>query len=333
MGDSAEQTLAYIDWSKIRAQLAAPKQRGRVDPAFGGVAAPDPDDLTVTAIAMLNSKGGRIVVNGVVAAEPALRMARGVLDPHLTISQIVDRIDGGNPNTRARIMLSTSGDDHDSVTMDLAPPIDWVPILASRTHTYWRDASENRRVDLKWNGTPAGLRLSWFKYLHEQREEHIKAERRHEGLGMAPIAFLLLPFLVVLIWGAFAEPPAGVFPVSAVIGGAGFLVADIAVLVWIFSMRRALYERMNFPASIRPSSKGERSRMQRALQAKADEEKRGMPGARPDDGPSYYPSRRQMQHEWYEGHSELDWRDRERGELYGIDVETYIANVLENDKD
>lgn len=44
-------------------------------------------------------------------------------------------------------------------------------------------------------------------------------------------------------------------------------------------------------------------------------------------------SKRQMQHEWYEGHSELGWRDREIGELYGIDVDTYISNVLENDKD
>ncbi|ODT25984.1 MAG: hypothetical protein ABS64_00405 [Microbacterium sp. SCN 69-37] len=44
-------------------------------------------------------------------------------------------------------------------------------------------------------------------------------------------------------------------------------------------------------------------------------------------------SLRQLQHEWYEGHSELDWRDRERAEMYGIDVDTYINNVLENDKD
>jgi len=44
-------------------------------------------------------------------------------------------------------------------------------------------------------------------------------------------------------------------------------------------------------------------------------------------------SRRQAQHEWYEGHSELDWRDRERAEMYGLDVDTYISNVLENDRD
>lgn len=47
-------------------------------------------------------------------------------------------------------------------------------------------------------------------------------------------------------------------------------------------------------------------------------------------GPS---SRRQMQHEWYEGHSELDYTDRIRGELYGMDVGTYISNVAEHDRD
>ncbi|RXZ72765.1 hypothetical protein [Agromyces albus] len=44
-------------------------------------------------------------------------------------------------------------------------------------------------------------------------------------------------------------------------------------------------------------------------------------------------SKRQMQHEWYGSHSELDWRDREQAEALGLDVETYISNVLENDRD
>jgi hypothetical protein len=35
-----------------------------------------------------------------------------------------------------------------------------------------------------------------------------------------------------------------------------------------------------------------------------------------------------MQHEWYEDHSELDWRDRGRAEM-----DTYISNMLENDRD
>jgi hypothetical protein len=50
-----------------------------------------------------------------------------------------------------------------------------------------------------------------------------------------------------------------------------------------------------------------------------------------DTGP--VKSTRQAQHEWYRGHSELDWRDRQRAETYGMDIDTYINNVLENDKD
>ncbi len=53
------------------------------------------------------------------------------------------------------------------------------------------------------------------------------------------------------------------------------------------------------------------------------------------DGEDAYPAptRRQMQHAWYQGHNELNWRDREHAEMYGMDVDTYINNVLEHDKD
>lgn len=53
-----------------------------------------------------------------------------------------------------------------------------------------------------------------------------------------------------------------------------------------------------------------------------------------DDRDDYqFKSRRQMQHEWYGDHSELDWRDRERAEMFGMDADTYVSNFLENDKD
>lgn len=48
-----------------------------------------------------------------------------------------------------------------------------------------------------------------------------------------------------------------------------------------------------------------------------------------DDGP--LKSTRQLQHEWYEGHSELNWQDREIAEMYGMDVDTYINNFKEAD--
>ena len=53
------------------------------------------------------------------------------------------------------------------------------------------------------------------------------------------------------------------------------------------------------------------------------------------DGEDAYsaPTRRQMQHAWYQGHNELNWQDRERAENYGMDVDSYINNVAEHDKD
>ena len=50
-------------------------------------------------------------------------------------------------------------------------------------------------------------------------------------------------------------------------------------------------------------------------------------------GGSESTSRRQSQHEWYGDHSELSWRDRETGEMFGMDADTYASNFLENDKD
>ena len=47
----------------------------------------------------------------------------------------------------------------------------------------------------------------------------------------------------------------------------------------------------------------------------------------------YSPTRRQTQHAWYQGHSELNWQDRVRAESYGMDVDSYINNVAEHDKD
>lgn len=46
-----------------------------------------------------------------------------------------------------------------------------------------------------------------------------------------------------------------------------------------------------------------------------------------------YKSRRQLNHEWYGAHSELNWRDREQAQAWGMDADTYVSNWLENDKD
>ena len=52
-----------------------------------------------------------------------------------------------------------------------------------------------------------------------------------------------------------------------------------------------------------------------------------------DDDNDYYKSKRQLDHEWYGDHSELNWRDREQAQAWGMDADTYVSNWLEHDKD
>lgn len=59
-------------------------------------------------------------------------------------------------------------------------------------------------------------------------------------------------------------------------------------------------------------------------------ERRGHTGAR---GGVPTNTRRQSQHEWYGDNPDLNWRHREQAETYGMDVDTYRNNMLENDKD
>ena len=42
-------------------------------------------------------------------------------------------------------------------------------------------------------------------------------------------------------------------------------------------------------------------------------------------------TRRQQQHLWYRDNSDLDWRDREQAESWGMDSDTYKSNWLESD--
>jgi hypothetical protein len=48
---------------------------------------------------------------------------------------------------------------------------------------------------------------------------------------------------------------------------------------------------------------------------------------------NYVTTERQMQHEWYGGHSELSWRDREMAQIWGMDADTYVSNLKEHDPD
>lgn len=60
---------------------------------------------------------------------------------------------------------------------------------------------------------------------------------------------------------------------------------------------------------------------------------RTRPWESPSSHSGYESTRRWSQHRWYEGHSELDYRDRETAEMFGMDADTYVSNFLENDKD
>lgn len=42
-------------------------------------------------------------------------------------------------------------------------------------------------------------------------------------------------------------------------------------------------------------------------------------------------SERQRQHQWYEEHGELDWHDRVQAEAWGMDADTYAANVVDRE--
>lgn len=44
-------------------------------------------------------------------------------------------------------------------------------------------------------------------------------------------------------------------------------------------------------------------------------------------------SKRQRDHLWYGDHADLNWRDREQAQAWGMDADTYVSNWLENDKD
>ena len=50
-----------------------------------------------------------------------------------------------------------------------------------------------------------------------------------------------------------------------------------------------------------------------------------------DDDDRHDMSKKQRDHLWYDGHSELNWRDRERGQAWGMDAATYVSNWLESD--
>lgn len=65
-----------------------------------------------------------------------------------------------------------------------------------------------------------------------------------------------------------------------------------------------------------------------------DFEHRDPPAVRRDyEASDDYTLKRQRDHLWYGDHSELNWRDREQAQAWGMDADTYVSNWLEHDKD
>ena len=52
--------------------------------------------------------------------------------------------------------------------------------------------------------------------------------------------------------------------------------------------------------------------------------------SRNSDDVNFGKSKRQLDHEWYGHHSELEWRDREQAQAWGMDADTYVSNWLES---
>jgi hypothetical protein len=94
-------------------------------------------------------------------------------------------------------------------------------------------------------------------------------------------------------------------------GGLGVLVPLVAFGCWLVVLNKVTEVRKR---------KAERKR---EAEREAERE-RGSSGGRERSM-----SERERQHAWYgEENSDLDWRDRERAEMYGIDVDTYRSNVI-----
>lgn len=278
----SNQTFEVISWSALEPQLAAPPRKRRSSRGQPAEPEPDPDRLTATIIGMLNSKGGQVVVDGLSveerplssSVEPDRRSAWSVTPhvpetPAVAVRKAIDWI-FQDPDAGKRMKVTVGHEAADVMTIDLASPQEVLsPVMASRGHTYVRDGADNQRIDLTWNGTRSGLQLAWLTYLEARRREHIAGESRFTWIVYALMGFLLVPF-IVSIWGMSVRLPTSTVWVVAVVGWAGFLLGDIALVVYMLAKRSALYERINFPSKIR----SDYAQIKKDLEKKSAEEHR-----------------------------------------------------------
>lgn len=120
-----------------------------------------------------------------------------------------------------------------------------------------------------------------------------------------------------------------------------FLFGGFTALIWLPPLMffgELINERVIKPLGVRADRKHAQEaerlaelRRQEAKRLAARHPVRGGSGGS-DDGDDYrYKSKNQRDHEWYGDHSELNWRDREIGQMYGMDADTYVSNWLESE--
>lgn len=157
---------------------------------------------------------------------------------------------------------------------------------------------------------------------YEGMKRDAGAAAREEGAGpLGPVAWGVLGVAALVVVGAL---------VAAVVSGGSSIVVPLAV-VTIFCVFCAVVTGFSLREAL-----GQDRVLRRKLR-EADqyvEALRNRPAATStnggyDDGD--WVSTRQRQHQWYGGHSELNWRDRETAEMFGMDADTYVSNWKEHD--
>lgn len=91
---------------------------------------------------------------------------------------------------------------------------------------------------------------------------------------------------------------------------------------WTIKMKDGTTQRFIVAAGTRLAEAMAAARSQRQRKASVSD----------DDGRDNL-SKRHRDHLWYGDHFELDWRDREQAQAWGMDADTFVSNWLEHDKD
>jgi hypothetical protein len=106
-----------------------------------------------------------------------------------------------------------------------------------------------------------------------------------------------------------------------------FIWAPIAIIIGEI-LKGLVFE----PLSERSERKAAEKKAARLAEAQRlrDEKENARRAKDPSSGGSYSsePTGNYANHLWYGDHSEMDWRDREQAQSWGMDADTYASNYL-----